>query len=261
MNTNNLFEPPAPPAAAGNDGVEVQAFWGNNNDEGGGEPEAGDRPPPPHIFDNFEGEDLEAGVEGQDHGTGAVAANYPPYWHSWSWGKKSKYFVIAAASLGVVAAGTGIGAWQSKQYQSSAMIKTPKAKEPKMTKVPKSKSSKAPSSEPSLVPSEEPSFSPSCDPSREDGVSCDDAGDCCYNNCGKAVPVIVEDTCGSCLGKGNACLNDSWCCSNKCFKPAIGSLAEYCDGCIGEGNLCSRSAQCCDDLTCQRAGFVKKCKA
>eukprot|EP00986_Skeletonema_menzelii_P017809 scaffold22220_cov80-Skeletonema_menzelii.AAC.1 len=49
MNTSNLFEPPAPPAAAGNNGVEVQVFGGNDN-EGGGEPEAGGHPPSLHIF-------------------------------------------------------------------------------------------------------------------------------------------------------------------------------------------------------------------
>ena len=79
MNTSNLFEPPAPPAAAGNDGVEVQVFGGNDN-EGGGEPEAGGgHPPQLHIF-NVGGNleiDTEAGVQGHEH-DGAAAANHPP---------------------------------------------------------------------------------------------------------------------------------------------------------------------------------------
>eukprot|EP00986_Skeletonema_menzelii_P016352 scaffold14369_cov142-Skeletonema_menzelii.AAC.1 len=62
MNTSNLFEPPAPPKAAGNDGVEVpQAFGGNE----GGEPEAeagGGRPL--LNFDNDKGESKVVDREG-----------------------------------------------------------------------------------------------------------------------------------------------------------------------------------------------------
>ena len=150
MNTSNLFEPPAPPAAAGNDGVEVQVFGGNYN-EGGGEPEAGGHPPPLHIFNvgwNLE-IDTEAGVQGHEH-DGAAAANHPP---NRSWNKQSKFGYRGKALAVLVssaAAGSCIGIWQNKKkridenFQSSVVstAKTPKSIQSRQPK-PKSSKSKA----------------------------------------------------------------------------------------------------------------------